>query len=242
MKKFTIRDFRIKNKRDWIVFWIFAVLIAYVAGDRYNWRVNTWLREIGNPWMTDLNEPQNYGRMIVAVILLAVLAEVVLFLCRKSVRVKLAVLAAGLILPAAIVGIYQLHCKLIVSVLWDEEPSSVYVKYGDTREVWKSGEENFVPAEKWQELQKLCGDLKIVTDGQELKKSMEWYNAEEAFMDTDYYVDLTFPQKYGHGYVFTLRIKDGYVYLWRGYKGQTTVVTFFEDNGITEWLSGEGER
>lgn len=242
MKKFTIKDFRIKNKRDWIIFWVFAALIAYVVGDRYNWKVNGWLRGIGNPWLTVLNEPQNYGRMIVAVILLAVLAEIVLFLCRKPVRVKLAVLAAGLILPAALVGIYQLHCKLIVSVLWNEEPSSVYVKYGDAREVWKSGEGNFVPAEKCQELQELCGSLKIMTDERKLKTCMEWYYAEEAFMEPDYYVDITFPHKYGHGYVFNLWIKDGYVYLWRGYKGQEILVTFFEDNGITEWLSQAEER
>lgn len=242
VKKRSIKDFAIKSRRDWVIFWAFAVLAAYVLGNRYNGSINDWLRGIGNPWLTNLNEPQNYGRTIAACILLAVLAEIVLFLCRRKIWMKLAALAAGLVLPLAVVGVYWLHCRLIVSVLWEETPSSVSVNGGDGFEVWKSGGENRVPAEQWQELLEFCRNLTIVTDPEKQEECMAWYSgAEDPFMSEDYYVSLIFPQKYGHGYDFSLRIKDGYLYLWRGYKyrEQTQLITFFEDNGIVEWLQGD---
>ena len=42
-KRFHIRDLRIKSRRDWVIFWAFAVMIAYVAGGMFDTRVNMWL-------------------------------------------------------------------------------------------------------------------------------------------------------------------------------------------------------
>lgn len=245
MKKVNIKKICIKNKKDWGIFWIFAALIAYAVGHEFNGRINDWLRGIGNPWMTNLNEPQSYGQMIAAVVLLAVVAEVVLFLCRKTIKAKLAVLAAGIIFPLMIVGIYQVHCKLIVSVLWDMEPQAVRIEYDGEEEYLKVIGENgeIIPSsQELQEVIELCRSLKVISDEETLEAYMEWYNsAEEPFMNTDMVI-LYFPEKYGHSYMFPLRLQDGYVYLWRGYSDKEMEVTFFEDNGITEWLEGRKKK
>lgn len=238
MKQFDIKKFRIKSKRDWVIFWIFAALIAYMIGDIWNDRINSMLRRIGNPWMTNLNEPQSYGRMIAAVVLLAVVAEVVLFLCRKPLKAKLAVLVAGVLMPMALVGIYQLNCKLIVSVLWNEEPSSVFLRGQETDVCLKmsnGGDIEDVSMEEYKEVLEYCRNLTLVSD-EEQEAGMEWYkNAESPFVGTDM-ISMYFPEKYGHSYSFSLRLHEGHVYLWRGYSSDNLEVTFFEDNGVTEWF------
>lgn len=237
--KINIKDLKIKTKRDWVIFWIFAVLVAYIAGDEFNGRINQWLRGYGNPWLTDLNEPTEYGRLIVAALILAVVAEFVLFWCHKSTRAKLIVVFIGILSPILLIGVYQLHCKLIVSVLWEEEPRTIRVVCQDTEEYLKfSGEnvENTISSDACQEVLELCRNLTFVSD-EEQKAGMEWYhNAESPFLGTDM-IALYFPEKYGHSYTFTLRLHEGHVYLWRGYSEDDLEVTFFEDNGVTAWLN-----
>lgn len=246
MKQFDIKKFRIQSKRDWVIFWIFAILIAYMVGDTWNERINSMLRGIGNPWMTNLNEPQSYGRMIVAAILLAIVAEVVLFLCRKPFKAKLVVLLAGVLMPVALVGIYQLNCKLIVSVLWEEEPSSVFLRGQEADVCLKmsnGGDIVDVSMEEYQIALEYCRNLTPVSD-EEQEAGLEWYlNAQSPFMGTDM-ISMYFPEKYGHSYSFSVRLHEGHVYLWRGYGNDDLEVTFFEDNGVTEWFyeyMGEAE-
>lgn len=122
--------FKINSKKDWVIFWIFAALVTYAMAYNYDTRITCWLRSIGNPWLWEGNEPQSYGRMIIAVIILAVLAEVVCFLRRKNFKVKLTVLVGGLLLPVLLTGIYLINCRLIVSVIWQEEPVAMTVWWG----------------------------------------------------------------------------------------------------------------
>lgn len=233
-KGVPIRNLRIRNRKDWVIFWAFAVIVAYIAAGSLSRRVNVWLVGIETPWMTNLNEPQNYGRTIVAAILLTALVECVLFLCRKPVWARAAALAAGILLSLAIVGIYQVHCRLIVSVLWKEEPGHVgIVKDGQRR--W----DHEISEQEREEILELCRSLEIITDSGEVAKCMQWYDPGEDFMGVDS-IELNFSEKYGHSYSFQLRIKEGHVYLWRGYQGRKTLITFYEDNGIIEWMESRG--
>lgn len=234
-----MKKLRSLNKKDWIIFWIFAALIANVIGNFFNHRINDLLRKFGNPWLTNLNEPQSYGRLITASVLLAVMAVLVLFLLKKSLKAKIAAIFAGILIPAAIVGIYFIHCNLIVSVLWNTEPQTVFVDDGDTCYYIKTNSPQGTKISSKQslsEILELCRTLTPITDEVQIKKCMDWYeNAEEPFLHTDM-VRLYFPEKYGHHYQFSLRLHEGYVYLWRGYS-DTQEITFFEDNGITEWTA-----
>lgn len=233
--RMDIRRLKIKSRKDWVIFWAFAALIAYVVGGAFDIRINTWLCGIHTPWLTALNEPQNYGRAIIAAVLLTVMAEGVLLLCRKSWRAKLVTLAAGALLSLALIGVYQAHCRLIVSVLWSGEPQSMAVKLdGSYRYRERGGEEDLTDAQ-WGELLELCRSLAPITDSEEQQAYMAWYKAEGDFVGSDW-IQLHFPEKYGHGYMLWLNVQDGHIYLWRGYQGYDMLITFFEDNGIVEWL------
>lgn len=235
MQGLGIERLRISGKKDWAIFWTFTVMAVYVIGGRLDRGWNDWLRSIGNPWLTDLNEPQSYGRMIAAVLLLAVVMEVMAFLCRKSTKVKVAVPVAGLLLALALVGAYQVHSRLIVSVLWEEEPAAMTI--------WRKGESSAFQVEEDQakrELQELCRGLVPITDQERLEACREWCS-EKGGRGAEASVHLSFLQKYGHSYVLWLDVKDGYVYLWRGYDRNRALITFFEDNGIVEYIGSLSE-
>ncbi len=221
-------ELKISGRKDWIIFWFFAVMVSYVAGSWLARPINTWLNGMTGPWLTDMNMPANYGRTIGAVILLTAMTEGLLFLRKKSVKAKIGVAAAGVALAAMIVGIHQVHCRLIVSVLHSEEPRSVTLFLDGSQKRLVSGE--------YQELLELCRNLEVITDPEERETSMAWYEGEEIRSGGADSVWLTFPRKYGHGYILNLQVQDGYIYLWRGYQGYEKRITFFRDNGLTEWL------
>ncbi len=226
------------SKKDWIIFWIFAALLANVIGNLFNHKINRLLYVLSSPYLSQINEPQSYGRLIAASVLLLLTIEVVFFLLHKSVRAKIIAFVCGILVPLVIIGIYFAHCRLIVSVLWDTEPKTVYINYDETSYYVKGNipeGENIPSKENLSELLELCRNLTPITDEEQIQKCMNWYeNAEEPFLHTDM-VNLYFSEKYGHHYQFTLRLHEGYVYLWRGRNGSLDI-TFFEDNGITEWL------
>lgn len=227
-KKDLKKELKISGRKDWIIFWFFAVMISYVAGGWLARPINEWLRGMTGPWLTDLNMPSNYGRTIGAVILLAALTEILLLFRKKNVKAKIGVAVAGVALAALIVGIHQVHCRLIVSVLHSQEPESVTLFLGGSQERLVSGE--------YQELLELCRGLEVITDSEELADCLAWYEGEGARSGVADGVWFRFPQKYGHGYVLDLDVRDGYIYLWRGYLGNEKRITFFRDNGLTEWL------
>ncbi len=228
------KKIRMQGRKDWVIFWVFAALVCYCLAHPIEYQVNAWLRERGNPWLKEINEPQPYGRMIAAVLLFILVAEVVLFLCRKSLKAKLALLAAGVLMPLSLMGIYQANCQLVTSVLWREAPRMAVITY-------REGEERIsVPlsSEECQEIQELARNMTVVSDEAEKEKFMEWFTTEtsDAYLGADQ-VSLYFPEKYGHSYSLDIRCKDGYVYLWRGHgRTQADLVTLFQDNGVARWM------
>lgn len=250
MKKEEIQilqnKFRIRGKRDWAVFWIFAGLLCYVLGGRFlSYRIKDWLFQSSSPYMTNLNDPApGWGRLMIALILLAAVGEIVLILCKRNRKgvIAMAVLLAGAcVVPFAVKGLYRAHTYLIVSSLWKETPQTVRVWFlGKDQETGQTRygflDENLSMEQK-QELLEFCKNMTIVSDEEERKELEEWYReTPSAFTDsTD--INIKYNRKYGHSYSFNLRIYEGKIFIWRGNgKQPVQYVTFFEDNGLLEWL------
>lgn len=234
--KGLLNRIRIRSKKDWVIFWIFTTLIVYSICSGIGFRINDWLRGQGNIWLTNLNEPQSYGQLLATSVIMVIVVEVVLFLCRKSYKKKLVALVVGMIVAILIFGIYQMHCKLIVSVLWDEEPSSIWADFGAERICLKMEEDDLGYEAEWKAALELCRNLTPVSE-EEQAAAIEWYlDADEPFLETKM-IDLYFSENFGHSYSFQLRLHEGYIYLWRGYSEDGLEITFFEDNGVTKWLN-----
>lgn len=245
MSKPNLCKIYIKSKKDWGIFWIFAALLCYGLSSCFPaYGFKDFVFSYASPYMTNLNDPsEGWGRLLITLLLLAVTAEAVLFL-RKGVRgraaVMAAVLAAAVLMPFLISGLYRVHTDLIVSVLWEEEPQSVNI-WPETDSV--TGEKGTglrnedLSEEQKHELLELCRNLTVISDEEELQNLENWYGeSEDAFMNAAE-VYLHFDEKYGHSYSFVLRLYEGKVYIWRGNgKQPEQYLTFFEDNGITEWV------
>lgn len=230
IQKIDWNKFRIRNRRDWVIFWIFAALICYAVGLRYYYRFDQWLFPFANPYMTNLNQPYAWGQLMVFLMLLAVVVEVVLYLCKKPVKVKVLVLVGVLLMPMIILAGYRIHTDLIVSSLWKEEPEGISLRKEQQKELTE---------EEQGELLELCRTLTPVEDQETREVLKQWYQESDtdAFTDADY-VSIRFSKKYGHNYSFNLRIYEGKVFIWRGYSASDEEITFFEDNGIVEWVEG----
>lgn len=235
MQKIDWDKFRIRGKRDWVIFWIFAALICYAAGVWYGSRVERWLFQFANPYMTELNQPHTWGQLMGCLLLLAVVAEAVLFLCKKPVKAKIFVLAGALLVPAVLVGGYRVHTNLIVSSLWEEKPGSIYVRYYEEGQGLLLQRRDIpLTEEQAQELLEFCRNMTIVSDKEAQEHLRQWYR--ERSDDRTYSVQMHFRERYGHHYSCWLKVCDGKIFLQRGYSSEGQEITFFEDNGIAEWL------
>ena len=232
--KDIISKFRIDSKKDWVIFWIFAALIAYAVAYNFDTGITYRLRSIGNPWLWEGDEPQSYGRMIVAGIMLTVLAEAVCFLRRKDFKVKLAVLAGGLLLPVLLTGMYLINCRLIVSVIWQEEPDAITVWWGKHEDTVR-----YTPSEEEQLLLlEYCRNMTVVSDKQVQEEFMQWYwDTKGRDFWSASQMDLNFPRKYGHSCMLKVQVWGDYLYFFRGHgTGNNIIVTLFEDNGLISYL------
>ena len=234
MKKPDFSKIRITTKRDWVVFWIFVALIAYAMAGFCEWKVDYWLRSGGNPWLWEGNEPQSYGRMIVAAVIFTLVVEVVCFLRHKKLWIKLAVLAAGILAPVALAGMYHANCQLIVSVLWEEQPEMAII-------TWKTPDSNaslrYEPdMEELEQLLEYCRNLTVVSDETVQNEFMAWKMGNDGFMKQDS-IYLNFSEKYGHSYMLNLYVWGDYLYCFRGHgRGNDIYVTLFQDNGLIQHM------
>ena len=226
MEKIDWNKFRIRSRKDWVIFWVFAVFICYSAGLRYDHWPDRWLFQFANPYMTDINQPHTWGQLIPFLALLAVVTEVVLFLCRKPVKARILVLVGALLMPMIILAGYRIHTDLIVSSLWKEKPVGI--------SLWKDHRMELTEEEQ-KELLELCQNLTQVSDKETQELLKQWYleNDSSPFSEADD-INIRFSEKYGHSYSFKLSVFDGKVFIWRGYGGSNVEITFFEDNGIVE--------
>ena len=242
LEKIDWKKFRIQSKKDWTIFWIFALFICFALGSHFGHRYDNWLFQFANPYMMDLNQPHSWAELMVFLLLFAVVVEAVLFLCKKPVKAKIFVLIGALLVPMVIVAGYRIHTNLIVSSLWKMEPKSANVYYyaenDNTKRLIIRKED--LSKEEWQQLIELCSNLTPVSDEIALEQLRQWYkDTDERHMYADG-IQLFFDEKWGHNYDFWLSVEDGKIYLQRGYSnsqaGIKMEITFFEDNGLIEWL------
>lgn len=234
MKKPEFSKFKITTKRDWVIFWFFVALITYAMAGFWEVKVDNWLRSGGNPWLWEGNEPQSYGRIIVAAVMFALVVEVVCFLRHKRLWVKLAVLVAGILAPVALAGMYHINCRLIISVLWEEQPETVII-------YWKNPDSNmslrYEPdMEEQEQLLEFCRNLTVMSDEAMQNELMERIMGSGGFRKQDS-IYLNFSEKYGHSYMLNLYVWGDYVYFFRGHgRGNDIYVTLFQDNGLIQYM------
>lgn len=234
MKKPDFSKMKITTKRDWVVFWFFAALITYAMAGFWERKVDDWLRSGGNPWLWEGNEPQSYGRMMVAAVIFALVVEVVCFLRHKKLWIKLVMLAAGILAPVALAGMYRINCQLIVSVLWEEQPEIAIV-------YWKTPDGNMSLSyepdmEEQEELLEFCRNLTVVSDEAVQNEFMERIMGSGGMREQDS-IYLHFSEKYGHSYMLNLYVWGDYLYFLRGHgRGNDTYVTLFRDNGLIQYM------
>lgn len=234
MKKPDLSKIRITTKRDWVVFWFFAALIIYAMAGFWAGKVDNLLRSDGNPWLWEGNEPQSYGRIIVAAVIFAFLVEMVCFLRHKKLWIKLAVLAVGVLAPMVLAGMYRINCQLIVSALWEEQPEMAFI-------YWKTPDGNmsirYEPdLEEQEELLEFCRNLTVVSDEAVQNEFMEWKMESGAFWKQDS-IDFLFSEKFGHSYMLDLYVWGDYLYFFRGHgRGNDIYVTLFQDNGLIQYM------
>ena len=241
-EKIDWKKFRIQSKKDWVIFWIFALLICFALGSYFGGRYDKWLFQFANPYMMDLNQPHSWAELMVFLLIFAVVVEAVLFLCKKSVKIKIFMLISALLVPMVTAAGYRVHTNLIVSSLWKMEPNNVSVSYyGEDKTKPLRIRKEDLSKEEMRQLIELCRNMTPVSDEAVLEQLWQWYkeDTEERHMYENG-IYLFFDEKWGHNYDFWLSIDDGIIYLWRGYSssqtGIKTEITFFEDNGIIQWL------
>lgn len=241
-EKIDWKKLRIQSKKDWTIFWIFALLICFALGSHFGHRYDEWLFRFANPYMTYLNQPRSWAELMMFLLLFAIVVEAVLFIRKKPVKAKIFVLIGALLVPMVIVAGYRVHTNLIVSSLWKMEPKSANVYYyaenDNTKRLIIRKED--LSTEEWKQLIELCRNLTPVSDKATLEQLRQWYrDTEERHMYADG-IQLFFDERWGHNYDFWLSVDDGKIYLWRGYSRSITwiktEITFFEDNGLIEWL------
>ena len=231
MKKIDLSKFRITTKRDWIIFWVFVLLLANAVAGWSQRVADRQLRRFGSLWLCFGNEPEFYGRLILLVVLLVIVAEIVCFLRHKRLWLRLAILAAGIVMSVALAGAYQVHCRVISSAIWEEEP--VYMRI-----VWKEQNQSYMPTEEEQaEIVKLCRKLTIASEAQKEREYIEWHWTPKSEVWEKVWLSIHFNERYDHNVHLSLYIRDDTILLDRGVGPKSQpLVTVFEDNGLIQYI------
>ncbi len=237
LEKVEWSKFRIRGRRDWTLFWIFAILACYGLGLRYASVNERWLFQFANPYMTEINQPHSWGQLMGALFLLAMVTEVVLFLCKKPVQARILVLAGALLMPAVIVAGYRIHTNLIVSPLWKDVPAWISVRCrGEGQDKALNIEWEELTEGQQRELLELCRTIEPVPEEARGQLSL-WYRENSGRLaGEEDSISLRFDERYGHNYSVRIGIREEKIFLWRGYSRRGEEITFFEDNGLIEWM------
>lgn len=127
LRTITIRDFRIKSKKDWVVFWVMAVWVDYGFAARFfEKRVAAWIINLGGLEIDGMKVAWYYGRLVAGVVLMGIVVEIVCFLCHKSAKVKLAAAVTTLLLSLVLAGLCQTHIHMMFQYA---KPFSMYMNF-----------------------------------------------------------------------------------------------------------------
>lgn len=226
----------IKNKRDWFIAFAFTFLVVYAISTRFSHRVDNWLFNFTPDFFTNMNQLRSYGNWLITIVAMAVIVEVVLLMYRKIRKVKLwvfvGVFVAAVVLWLGVFFGYQLHSKLVVSVIDTEQPVGFGIDPGmDSEEAYIQG--TSLTIEEKERLLELCKTLQPVDETEQERLYREYKESDGAWFIEAEEVGFRYPVKYGHDFIFNIRIYDGNIYVRKGYnEKQQELIVFFEDNGL----------
>lgn len=240
MMKLIFSKFRITTKRDWVIFWIFAVLLANALATWSQRLVDRGLHKFfGSPWLRSVDEPEGYGRLITMVVILAIVAVIVCFLRHETGRVKLVVFSAGIVVSLALMGMYWINCRLIMSVIKEDEPQYMHVDWQEFDQIYSS-QRYLLTKEEQSEVLELIRNMTMVSDEQKVREYLEWnFDRGETWGQTE--ISVYFGERYGEHIWVTLDIWEDTILIDRQ-MGSTELVTIFEDNGLIQYIENIGQE
>lgn len=229
-------NLKIKTKKDWVIAFIFALLIVYGITTRFSFRLQSFLLEYGNPRLTNMNQPRSYGNLIITVLVMTLLIEILLAAYHKSVKMKVTILLAGIVCSVFLFAGYLINCNLIVSVMGKEEPVSVHANG------WATNIALTMSKEQQDKLVSYCETLQPVSKEQE-KKSESTFYADGNITGDSLLIWIVYPKKYGHNYDLMVCVYDNMIFVRKGYNYRDKeIVTFYKDNGLVSFINQMKEK
>lgn len=236
----------IKHKRDWFIACAFTFLVVYAISTRFSQKVDDWLFNFTPDFFTNMNQLRSYGNWLITIAVMAVIVEAVLLLYRKIWKVKLwvfgGVFATAVVLWMGVFFGYQLHSRLVVSVIDTEQPVSFGINSClDSREVYIQG--TSLTEEETEQLIELCKSLQPVDEAKQEELYQAYKDSDgDWFMNAEE-ISFRYPVKYGHDFHFNIRIYDGNIFVRKGYnEKQKELIVFFEDNGLLQMVEELKEK
>lgn len=225
-----MRKLTMKRKRDWVIAFLFTALIVYGVTNYYSYHLQNVLLEIGDFRMTNVNQPQSFGNVIVTILVMTALTLLVLWIQKKPFRMKAGIVFGGVLLAAAVLGGYFFYCRLIISAADTEEP--VRISIGR----WGSAKEE-VSEEQEQKLTEYCASLAPVDKGLQKELEEQFYMRGGASTGDSVLIWITYPRRYGHRYDLMVCVYEDMIYIRKGYNNDgKELVTFCRDNGLLDLI------
>ena len=221
----------IKTKKDWVIAFIFALLIIYGISTRFSFRLQSLLLEYGNSKLTNMNQPRGYGNLIITALVMTILIEIMLMAYRKSTKIKIITLLSGMLCAALLFAGYLFNCNLIVSVIGNEEPVSV------SANGWGTDIKLNMNKEQQDKLVSYCETLGPVSADQEKELENSFY-ADGNITGNSLLIWITYPEKYGHNFDLMVCVYDNMIFVRKGYNNRNKeIVTFYKDNGLLSLIN-----
>ena len=235
----------IKTKRDWFIAFAFTFLVVYAVSTGFSQQIDNWLFNFTPDFFTNMNQLNSYGNWLITITVMMMVVEVVCFLYRKIWNIKPLIFAGvfvgTLVLWLGVFFGYQLHSRLVVSVIETESPTGVTISYGHPECKYMQG--SLFTEEETEELIEYCKSLQPVGN-EEQEQLYQAYKASEGdwFMNADE-ISFRYPMRWGHDFQFMIRFYDGNIFVRKGYnEKQEELIVFFEDNGLIQVLEKLKEK
>lgn len=229
-------NMQIKTKKDWVIAFIFALLIIYGVTTRFSYRLQSFLLEYGNPKLTNMNQPRGYGNLIITLLIMTLLIEILLIAYRKSIKIKAVTLLVGTLCAVLLFAGYLFNCNLIVSVIGTEEPISVHANG------WGTDISLSMNKDQQDKLIAYCETLELVSTNQEKALENTFY-ADGNITGNSLLIWITYPKKYGHNYDLMVCEYDNMIFVRKGYNNKNKeIVTFYKDNGLLSLINQMKEK
>lgn len=224
-----MKHWRIKTKKDWIIFFICAALLVYgVVNGCFGSRIMHFMERFMPDKLTVMNQPGGYGTMIVTVLVMALLLLVLEHCNKKKKRVMWITVGTGLLISTALFCGYYVHGWLLVRQVYTTPAVSAMVTIDGNHMELQAGDERLI------RLQELAADMKRLPKEEE-KRVRTKDHGNSGNLDI---VWINFPRRYFHSYDLIFRINaDHTIFIGSGER----LADYYEDNGIIDYLQSLAE-